>query len=110
MNKDLHAWDAVNDAINFGMERYIERVGSWLRLYDEVFYPITGIHPDDAEADRQNRMEDIVALHIIDRSLPAKSLDFYTMNAARKRLINAGVLQKKSRGGWKINRKLDPRR
>ncbi len=99
----------INDSVNFGVERYARRASAWLRLYDEVFYPITGVHPDDAEKDRENQIDNIITLGILDKSLPAKALEFYKKNAAMKRLVNAGIISKK-RGGWKINRKADPRK
>lgn len=107
---DTGAWDSVNDSINFGAERYILKASAWVRLYDEVFYPITGIHPDDAERDRKHRLEDRLTLGILEKSLPANALDFYTRNEATKRLVNAGIISKKKRTGWKINKKADPRR
>lgn len=106
---DTGAWGCVNDSINFGMERYIRKASAWVRLYDEVFFPITGIHPDDAERDRKHQFEDRITLGILEKTLPANSLEFYTRNEATKRLVNAGIISKKKRGGWKVNKGKDPR-
>ena len=107
--KDINTWAIVNDCLNYEAERFIQKASAWVRLYDEVFYPITGIHPDDAERDRKNRLEDRLTLGILEKSLPANALDFYKRNAATKRLIKAGIISKKRGGGWKINKKVDPR-
>lgn len=109
MKSETNAMDIINDALNYNAERAIAQKKDWMRLYDEVFYPVTGIHPDAAEKERENRYAEHVMLQIIEKILPVKALEFYARNAATKRLINKGIISKKSRGGWKINRKRDPR-
>lgn len=102
-----NAWEMINECMNFGAERWMRKAKACIKRCNE-FLQTLNIDTDDASI--QNRIDEIIALHIIEKKLPAKSLEFYRMNAARKRLIQSGILQKKSRGGWKINKKLDPRK
>jgi len=103
-----NAWSMVNDALNFGAERYIRETNDLIRRIN-IWLGMTEREIINEEVDRNNRLAEVITLGILDRTLPANSLEFYQKNDAMKRLINKGIISKKTRAGWKINKKLDPR-
>jgi hypothetical protein len=105
---NTNAWKMVNDAINFGMERWITDTEELIHRIN-LFIGVTEREEQNEIIDREHRLGEIIMLGILEKSLPANSLEFYARNDATKRLINKGIISRKVRGGWKINRKRDPR-
>lgn len=98
ISNTIHPHEIIEDALCYGANRFIESGRAWLRRCDEWL----GIDESQIRADRY---DEIMTLEIIEKKIAANSLDFYAINAARARLIQKEILQKKARGGWKINRK-----
>lgn len=90
-------WEMVNNAINFPYNQWELRAEDFLRRCD-IFL---GFDPDAGARSRQERKDEVLALGIIKKTLPASALDFYVKNAAVKRLVNRGVI-KRQKNKWKI--------
>ena len=105
---DTNAWNSLNDCINFGAERYIRETNDLIRRIN-IWLGMSEREIIREELDRNNRLAEIITLGILDKTLKPNSIEFYQKNDAMKRLINKGVITQKKRGGWKINKKADPR-
>lgn len=87
----------IDEAINFPFERFIRNGEAFLRQWCESF-------GEDYEAqaqDRQNRINDRMALGIIDKVYPMCYLDNFAFIESLKRLAMSGQIIKK-KNGWRI--------
>ena len=88
-----------DEAINFPYERFIANGESLLKQWAEFF-------GEDYEAqaqDRQNRVNDGIALGIIDKVYPMNYLDNFDFIESLKRLAMSGQI-KRVKAGWRIKK------
>jgi len=91
------AWESIDNCLNYGAERFVAQGEDLLRRCD-IFL---GLDPDIEANARKERLDEVLTLGVLKKTLPAKALDFYARNAATKRLVNRGVI-KRQRNKWKI--------
>lgn len=100
MANEIEPIRIIDDCLNYANERFIANGKDWLRLYDEVFYPVTGVHPDVAEEIRNARHTHKILM----KKIPANSQDFEDRLRGTKWLINHNYIIRK-RNKWIVKKK-----
>jgi len=89
----------IDDALNFSVERWSAKAEEFLKSWAEFF----GDDYETEKQDRQNRVNDKIALGIIDKVYPMHYLDNFDFIDSMKRLAMSGQI-KRIKAGWRVKK------
>lgn len=87
-----------DDALNFPIERWNKKAEEFLKEWAEFF----GDDYETEKQDRQNRVNDNIALGIVDKVYPMNYLENFLFIESLKRLAMTGKI-KRIKAGWRVS-------